>query len=1497
MLVALSCIQTLFGETSPNYKEYELKYGGFYFNKLDVGNQWSSKYVYELVDADDMERLEIPDSVENLPVCRIAQYAFQGRRDIKEVVLNKSMNMIGREAFANCKSLENFDMSATTELSLYNRIFSGCGKLSELRIPGGLRHAGAESFPFEGISGVKTIEFLGIPKNLLGFYDFSDLTEVKLCEGMTEIPIFPDAVSLETITIPASVIVIPSDAFRGCKNLRTVEFPEDSKLERINSRAFYGTAITSLKIPDTVIGIGPGALGNTPIEEFRLPKNVKEETDMWYDEMNPIHYNNLNSILSECYNLKRIIYNSKEQVLALPPQFYLYSGLGYMLYNQDKNIPLYVGEELVTELEFPDYYDFPADAYAFIGGLKKVKTGTNIRNPRYGSIFAYCYDLEEAYIGDGDPRMEHTFMGCKNLRKVEFSEKNYIEKLWETFIDCPMLEEIKMPYVTYISRAFEGCTSLKRVELPELETMDGGENFSNCSSLEELNFPKLKSIGFNEFGQCKNLRKFSAPQCTSIAHLSFKGCESLESLDLGKVEVVGGEAFYNCPSLASFDFSNVKILGSEAFANTGLTEVHIAQIVEDGTVDMGEVFRNCSKLEKFDCVVNDMDVSLSGLSSLKECRLKGKINYCRIGEVSENGADIVIDASINGFTLYGSEPIEKLNFISEMPREMIFSEKSCLKALYCPSLEDYLSVEFFNNAAPGKYKREASVDFYFDGVLAENLEIGEGVDIPPFAFAASTIKSLVFAEGKSPVTVGESAFAFSTQLSEIEINGNVTKIGVNAFQNIGIESIKLPESVKTVGTSCFQQDANLKYAVLSPSIEHINDGMFHNCPKLESVVIPEGAKSMGDRIITYEWDKSVKLISLPSTLQSMYMGYDFSSFDRIPSSIEVYSWAFNPPGMGKATFDKNIVHVPVGSADLYLRERMWMNAKIVDDLLVEEKISKSGQDIVFSIPLNSKLSLELVPVEIEVVVTGPDGVEEVGRWEFSSDNLDDIASLNHVDIAFGNLEEGKHTYKISGYAEKGYKTYMRKGWFDTADVKDMSIDIEAPQSSCVSGTAVYCGTAVELTTSTEYATIYYTTDGSSPANENGTRIKYTEPIVIDDDMKILAVTSVTVNDKEIFSETMEFNYTMERSDMEILMEEGWTWISHNLESSVTLDELFADENIFRIVSQTDEVIRDPKIGMVGTLIMLYASQSYKVETSAATKLHRSNDVAWNPATPLAVRPGWNWLGYPLSHTMTVDEAFATTEAETLDIIEGQSGFAQFNGERWIGTLQTMSPGTGYLYYSQSAKDVIFNTFISSTASPQHVAGIAKESPHFLDIHKYGSVMPVVATINRPDGSQPDNEDYQVTAFSGTECRGVGRVVDGLVMMSVYGNTNDPITFHVTDAEGEMVFHNDVSLNFSETMVGNIFEPFVIAIDEVSGIESAEYSRNIEVSVDGGMLRIKGIAAEDIDLVEIYDLDGRKHVQETSIPVLGISISDLRKGVYFVVVNYNGNYTYHKIAIR
>ena len=160
------------------------------------------------------------------------------------------------------------------------------------------------------------------------------------------------------------------------------------------------------------------------------------------------------------------------------------------------------------------------------------------------------------------------------------------------FYNCNRLKSIEIPN-TVISiekaatgsyGAFEGCTNLTSVKLPEyLETI-GWSTFCGCTSLTSISFPEsLKTIDSWAFSGCTGLTSISLPESLkTIGESAFYGCTGLTSISFPEsLEIIGESAFYDCTSLTSISFpESLEIIGSYAFRGcTGLTLVTCNAIV------------------------------------------------------------------------------------------------------------------------------------------------------------------------------------------------------------------------------------------------------------------------------------------------------------------------------------------------------------------------------------------------------------------------------------------------------------------------------------------------------------------------------------------------------------------------------------------------------------------------------------------------------------------------------------------------------------------------------------------------------------------------------------------------------------------------------------------------------------------------------------------------------------------------------------------------------
>ena len=101
-------------------------------------------------------------------------------------------------------------------------------------------------------------------------------------------------------------------------------------------------------------------------------------------------------------------------------------------------------------------------------------------------------------------------------------------------------------------RAFDGCSSLTSVTIPDSVTSIGYCTFQNCTSLTSITIPdSVTSIGEWAFRGCSSLTSITIPDSvTSIGNSAFRGCTSLTSVTIpDSVTSIGESAFYYCTSL------------------------------------------------------------------------------------------------------------------------------------------------------------------------------------------------------------------------------------------------------------------------------------------------------------------------------------------------------------------------------------------------------------------------------------------------------------------------------------------------------------------------------------------------------------------------------------------------------------------------------------------------------------------------------------------------------------------------------------------------------------------------------------------------------------------------------------------------------------------------------------------------------------------------------------------------------------------------------------
>ena len=122
--------------------------------------------------------------------------------------------------------------------------------------------------------------------------------------------------------------------------------------------------------------------------------------------------------------------------------------------------------------------------------------------------------------------------------------------------------------ITDISNAFQGCTNLWEITLPDNLSTIGDAAFANCKSLNSIILPEnIVSIGDSSFISCP-LSNITIPiNTTKVGASAFRNCSKLGQIKiLGNIETIDEHAFENCFSLQGIELpQSITTIGISAF--------------------------------------------------------------------------------------------------------------------------------------------------------------------------------------------------------------------------------------------------------------------------------------------------------------------------------------------------------------------------------------------------------------------------------------------------------------------------------------------------------------------------------------------------------------------------------------------------------------------------------------------------------------------------------------------------------------------------------------------------------------------------------------------------------------------------------------------------------------------------------------------------------------------------------------------------------------------
>lgn len=505
----------------------------------------------------------------------IGRDAFMSNQELVDLVLPDSVRVIEGQAFWGCSNIETVRFPAQLE-SVGDRAFAYCYNLADIQLPDTVKHLSRNSFE-------RTQWENDLPAGIIYFgdvvfgckYNEDDERPVDLVirEGTKYIAddAFNNQWSIQTVSLPGSLIEIGSSAFRDCDGITTVSIPEGVTI--IGNSAFDSCdELTTVSVPSTATDLGWDIFSNdVSLKYVTLAEGFTVISDWMFN-----HCSALESI-------------------DLPESLTV---IGQSAFQDCTSLTAFTIPDGVTTIK----------SYAFSNctGITNIRLGAGLTDVN-DTAFSKC-EFTYVFVKDMD-----TFWVAKT------SSSGFCLK--HLMLNNKVVRDIALPdnWISIPEKCFKDWDDLKTVTLNEGLESIGSEAFAYCDGLTEITIPaNVRIIGVDAFTDCKSLTKLkvdknnktydSRGNCNAIintpTNILYIGCAGSYIPDT--VTEIHSHAFENCTALTEIRIpSSVKTIGNRAFTGSGLTKI----VLPESVTNIDGAFRECDKLK--DIAIGNSRLSLN----------------------------------------------------------------------------------------------------------------------------------------------------------------------------------------------------------------------------------------------------------------------------------------------------------------------------------------------------------------------------------------------------------------------------------------------------------------------------------------------------------------------------------------------------------------------------------------------------------------------------------------------------------------------------------------------------------------------------------------------------------------------------------------------------------------------------------------------------------------------------------------------------------------------
>ena len=924
----------------------------------------------------------------------IAEYACAGLK-LSSLTLPSSLKCISAGAFTDTQ-LSQLSLPASVE-RIEEYAFSN-NALTNVTIPENVKYVGEGAFEgnaftsitwnaidceteiveggsiwssvFGGLYSLKSFTFGNkvktIPNSLCGGlgHDVEEGIEITLPNSVEKIGHRAfDGSGIKTITIPENVKSIGNDVFNFCLKLNSATWNAKNctRISQTNEyndeiiTAVFGTTnyleegaqeATDLGVKSITFGSGVTNIPQSLCKYNQLITSITLPSSVKSIEKNAF---------GSCYNLSQVTLGGNEESIHM--EAFRDTPWWNSYYENLSDGPVYLGKSLIGyKGEMPENTTLVVKE----GTLSIADNLFNFEN-RPENLVAITFPESLKEIGN------NSFRDCVNLKEVTIPKAvtkvgehafnaDYLEKVTWNAVNCESIKENEWENSTHIfGGSFEENSISRFILGTEVERIPNYLCYG-MTNVEEITLPStLKSVGESAFMNC-SIKEIIIPEnVDSIYSNAFRGCKISEVTIPEGVTYVGAGAFYD------IDLTNVTWNAINASTNIEVTEENPGT---SSWSDGESIFSGACDIKSFifGNKVKNIPAGLCRYLSIQSLVIPEsvetigsealRLDNCPLTEIN-------IPASVKSL---GDNAIRwfKLEKYIVDEDNTVYASKDGI--LYTKDFTKIVEVPYniggeINIPAVTENVMDYK-EWWQDNPLTainideahETLSSAEGVlfnkDKTILYYYPRLKEGEKYSVPSTVATIDTMAFA-NMYLKELEMSDNVTKIELAAFYSmIALEKIKLSNSIKEIPHYAFMYSEALETIVIPEGVESIGVGAFMGCENLSMAVIPSTVKKIGTEAFIMQGTNLRNIYCYATTPPALWW-------------VEDDDWAESEEEYIFSNFNANL-HVPASALEDYKFHPMYQDFKyimamgVVTEPTTDVTIKPSDDNALFTWPVVDK---------------------------------------------------------------------------------------------------------------------------------------------------------------------------------------------------------------------------------------------------------------------------------------------------------------------------------------------------------------------------------------------------------------------------------------------------------------------------------------------------------------------------------------------------------------